>query len=119
MTKRRRPVPVHAASLIQVLRLDPKRTRRGTVLSVTALILCLSSLQWFSDLHKEKGPQPPLEPFVVFKPVRLVPRLFVPVFLLWQDFECVLRGWAWQCPLQRVRIFVPWVVLGHFWSTQQ
>ena len=36
---------------------------------------------------------------------------FVPFFLLWKDLERMFWGWARQCPFQRVRIFVPWVVL--------
>lgn len=41
----------------------------------------------------------------------LVRRCFIPFFLLWKDLERMLWGWARQCPFQRVRIFIPWVVL--------
>ena len=42
-----------------------------------------------------------------------MPRLFVPVFLLWHDFERVLWGWAWQSPFQCVRKLVPRIVGRH------
>ena len=51
--------------------------------------------------------------------VILVRMTFVPFFLLWQDFERVLWWWGGQCPLQRIRIFVPVVVLGDALSACQ
>lgn len=48
-----------------------------------------------------------------------MPRLFVPVFLFWKDFERVFWWWAWQSPFQGVRVFVPRIVLGHPCAAQK
>ena len=50
---------------------------------------------------------------------RLVRWLFIPIFLLWKDLKCMLWWWRWQCPLQRVGILVPRIVLGHALSPTQ
>jgi hypothetical protein len=60
-------------------------------------------------LDRKKAPTAVGAFCILDQPRQLVAVLFVPVFLLWKNFERVLWGWAWQRPFQCVRIFVPWV----------
>ncbi|SPH21854.1 hypothetical protein ASD8599_02605 [Ascidiaceihabitans donghaensis] len=74
------------------------------------------------DLHvgvKNKGPNRRWSLLLFVDRVSLVTWLFVPVFLLWKNFERVLWGRRRQCPLQRVRVFIPWVGFCHTRTFQQ
>ena len=44
---------------------------------------------------------------------------FIPVRLFGQLFKRMLWGWAGQCPFQRIGVFVPIVIFGHFTAKEQ